>query len=60
MHVCVKECNVVDKKKEVVFVSITITSTKTYEVDKSLVCERKSGDKYASSNHLPTDFFSEK
>ena len=41
---CVKECDLVDTKKELVFVSIT--STKTYEVGKSLVCERKSRDGY--------------
>ena len=42
MHVL--KCDVVDTKKEVVFVSIT--STETYEVGKSLVCERKSSDGY--------------
>ena len=44
MHECVKECDVVDAKKEVVFVSIT--STKTYEVGESFICERKSSDRY--------------
>ena len=44
MHACVKEWDVVDTKKD--FVS---TSTKTYEVGESLVCERKPSDRYASS-----------
>ena len=50
-YACVKECCVVDAtKKEVVFVSIT--STKTHEVGKFLICERKSSDRYASSSQL--------
>ena len=46
MHACVKECDVVDTKKEVLFMSITFT--KTYEVGESLIFERKSSDRYAS------------
>ena len=45
----IQDCDVNDTKKEVVFV--TITSTKTYEVAESLICERKpstSSDSYAS------------
>ena len=44
MHACVKECDVIDTMKGVVFVSIT--STKAYEVGESLVCERKSSYEY--------------
>ena len=46
MHACVKEYDVVNTKKEVLF--MFITATKIYEVGESLVCERKSSDRYAS------------
>ena len=43
-HICINKHNAIDTKKKVTFMSIT--STKTYEVGETLVCERKSSDGY--------------
>ena len=50
MHVLQNAVSLIQMKK--LYLNVSITSTKTYEVDEPLVCERKSGDRYASSSPL--------